>query len=204
MANAYTRTTTIALSEAERAELTSMARSRSLPAALALRARIVLACDGQDKASTDVAQTRGVNRATVTKWRSRYMHHRLAGLYDELRPGRPRTVDDERVAELIATTLHTQPADGGTHWSTRALAATTGISKSTVQRYLQAFNLKPHRVETFKLSTDPLFIEKLRDGGGPVPEPARQRSCAVCGREEPVPSLAHPTHAAARTRLRRA
>jgi len=163
MANAYTRTTTIALSEAERAELSSMARSRSLPAALALRARIVLACEGPDKASTDVAQTLGVNRATVTKWRSRYMHHRLAGLYDELRPGRPRTVDDERVAELIATTLHTKPADGGTHWSTRALAATTGISKSTVQRYLQAFNLKPHRVETFKLSTDPLFIEKLRD-----------------------------------------
>ena len=113
-----------------------MARSRSLPAALTLRARIVLACDGQ------------------AKWRSRYMHHRIAGLYDELRPGRPRTVDDERVAELIATTLHTKPADGGT-LDHEGVGRRTGISKSTVQRYLQAFNLKPHRVETFKLSTDP-------------------------------------------------
>ena len=90
MPNAYTRTTTVKLSEAERAELTSMARSRSLPAALALRARIVLACEGDDKASTDVAQTLGINRGTVTKWRSRYVRHRIAGLYDELRPGRCR------------------------------------------------------------------------------------------------------------------
>src|SRR6185369_1190508 len=92
MPNAYTRTTNITLSEAERAELMSMARSRSLPAALALRARIVL--EGEDKASTDVAQELGVNRGTVTRWRGRYVRHRVAGLYDELRPGRPRTVDD--------------------------------------------------------------------------------------------------------------
>jgi putative transposase len=163
MPNAYTRTTTITLSEAERAELSSMARSRSLPAALALRARIVLECEGEDRASTEVAQTLGINRGTVMKWRSRYARHRIAGLYDELRPGRPRTVDDERVAELINKTLHTKPADAGTHWSTRTLASETGISKSTVARYLQAFKLKPHRVENFKLSTDPFFIEKLRD-----------------------------------------
>lgn len=105
----------------------------------------------------------GINRGTVTRWRDRYAQHRLSGLYDELRPGRPRTVDDERVAELFSTTLHTKPADGDTHWSTRGLANATGISKSSVQRYLQAFNLKPHRVESFKLSTDPFFIEKLRD-----------------------------------------
>ena len=163
MPNAYTRTTTITISEAERAELSSMARSRSLPAALALRARIVLTCEGPNTASTDVAQSLGISRHTVTKWRGRYARDRIAGLYDELRPGRPRTVDDERVAELIHTTLHTKPADGGTHWSTRTLAAETGISKSTVARYLQAFKLKPHRVESFKLSTDPFFIEKLRD-----------------------------------------
>lgn len=163
MPNAYTRTTTISLTEGERAELASMARSRSLPAALALRARIVLACEGEDKATTDVAQALGVNRATVTKWRGRYARDRLPGLYDELRPGRPRTVDDERVAQLINKTLHSKPADGSTHWSTRTLAGETGISKSTVARYLQAFQLKPHRVESFKLSTDPLFIEKLRD-----------------------------------------
>jgi putative transposase len=163
MPNAYTRTAIVRLSEVERAELASMARSRSLPAALALRARIVLACEGDDKASTAVAQALGINLTTVAKWRARYVRHRISGLYDELRPGRPRTVDDERVAELIAKTLHTKPADGGTHWSTRTLAGETGISKSTVARYLQAFKLKPHRVDSFKLSTDPLFIEKLRD-----------------------------------------
>ncbi|WP_428421182.1 IS630 family transposase [Methylibium sp.] len=152
----------LVLTEEERAELVSIARSRSLPAALALRARIVLACEG-GAAALRVSSDLGINRSTVTKWRDRYAAHRLSGLYDELRPGRPRTVDDERVAELISTTLHTKPADGDTHWSTRGLASATGISKSSVQRYLQAFNLKPHRVESFKLSTDPFFIEKLRD-----------------------------------------
>lgn len=162
MPNAHKRTE-IALTEDERAELTSMARSRSLPAALALRARIVLACEGPGRASTDVAQALGISRGTVTRWRLRYARERITGLYDELRPGRPRTVDDERVAGLINTTLHTKPANGSTHWSTRGLAAETGISKTTVARYLKAFQLKPHRVESFKLSTDPLFIEKLRD-----------------------------------------
>lgn len=151
------------LTESERAELVSMARSRSLPAALAQRARIVLACDEPGVTAVGVAKELGINRGTVSKWRDRYVEHRISGLYDELRPGRPRTVDDEQVAELIATTLHTKPSDGGTHWSTRTLQAATGISKSTVHRYLQAFNLKPHRVQTFKLSTDPFFIEKLRD-----------------------------------------
>jgi putative transposase len=163
MPNAHTRTSNIELTDGERAELVSMARSRSLPAALALRARIVLACEGHDKASTEVAKTLGLDRNTVSKWRARYARDRISGLYDELRPGRPRTVDDERVAELINKTLHTKPADGSTHWSTRGLAAETGISKSTVARYLQVFQLKPHRVESFKLSTDPLFVEKLRD-----------------------------------------
>jgi putative transposase len=163
MPNAHTRTSNIELTDTERAELTSMARSRSLPAALALRARIVLACEGPDKASTDAAKALGIDRNTVNKWRGRYARGRLSGLYDELRPGRPRTVDDERVAELIKKTLHTKPADGATHWSTRGLAAETGISKTSVARYLKAFQLKPHRVESFKLSTDPLFIEKLRD-----------------------------------------
>ncbi len=163
MANAHTRTSNIELTDAERTELVSMARSRSLPAALALRARIVLACEGPGKASTDVAKLLGLDRNTVNKWRGRYARDRISGLYDELRPGRPRTVDDERVAGLINKTLHTKPSDGATHWSTRGLAAETGISKTTVARYLKAFQLKPHRVESFKPSTDPLFIEKLRD-----------------------------------------
>jgi len=163
MPNAHTRTSNIELTDVERAELVSMARSRSLPAALALRARIVLACEGSGKASTEAAKTLGIDRNTVNKWRARYARDRISGLYDELRPGRPRTVDDERVSELINKTLHTKPADGSTHWSTRGLASETGISKSTVARYLKVFQLKPHRVESFKLSTDPLFVEKLRD-----------------------------------------
>lgn len=162
MANKYLRVL-IALSDDEREQLASMARSRSLPAAMALRAKIVLACEGQDKPSSDVADQLRVSRTTVGKWRARYAKHRLQGLYDEVRAGRPRTVDDERVAQLIAKTLHTKPADGGTHWSTRTLAGETGISKSTVARYLQAFKLKPHRVQSFKLSNDPFFIEKVRD-----------------------------------------
>ena len=80
-----------------------------------------------------------------------------------MRPGKPRTIDDERVAELINTTLHTPPADGATHWSVRSLAEETGISRSSVHRYMKLFKLQPHRSETFKLSTDPFFIEKLRD-----------------------------------------
>jgi len=157
------RASGLVLSEMERAELLAMARSRSLPAALTLRARIVLACEAADRPVLQIARELRINRATVAKWRDRYERDRITGLYDEVRPGRPRTVDDERVAQLIATTLHTKPADGGTHWSTRALSGVTGISKSTVQRYLHTFSIKPHRLETFKLSTDPLFIEKLRD-----------------------------------------
>ena len=169
----------LVLSELERAELLAMARSRSLPAALALRARIVLACEAADRAVLQVARDLRISRTTVAKWRDRYERERITGLYDEVRPGRPRTVDDERVAQLIATTLHSKPADGGTHWSTRALSGATGISKSTVQRYLQAFNIKPHRLETFKLSTDPLFIEKLRDVVGLYVNPP-QNALVLC------------------------
>ena len=160
MPNAHTRTSIIKLSNAGRAERASMARSRSLPAALTLRARIVLACEGPQTASTDVAQALGITRDTVGKWRGRYARARIAGLYEELRPGRPRTVDEERVAELINKTLHTKPADGGTHWSVRGLAAETGISKSSVNRCLQTFKIKPHRTESFKLSDDPFFVDE--------------------------------------------
>ncbi|KRP93130.1 DDE endonuclease [Bradyrhizobium pachyrhizi] len=104
-----------------------------------------------------------LTNATVGKWRSRFIKRRLVGLYDDVRPGAPRTIDDERVAQLIRTTLHTRPSDGSTHWSIRSAAAETGISKTSVQRYFRAFGLQPHRSEGFKLSNDPFFIEKLRD-----------------------------------------
>jgi len=152
----------LVLSEDERAQLESFARSRSLPSALSLRARIVLS-SAEGEANNSIAERLRLHKATVGKWRANFIEHRIAGLYDDVRPGPPRSIDDERVAQLINTTLHTKPADGATHWSVRSVAAETGISKSSVQRYFQLFGLQPHRTEGFKLSTDPFFIEKLRD-----------------------------------------
>jgi len=152
----------LVLSEAEQAQLVSMARSRSIPAALVTRARIVVA-SAAGEPNSQIAERMQVTGATVGKWRRRFIERRLNGLYDELRPGKPRTIDDERVAELINTTLHTKPADGSTHWSVRAIAAETSISPTSVHRYFKLLGLQPHRSETFKLSTDAFFIEKLRD-----------------------------------------
>src|SRR5919107_5681122 len=155
----------LTLSEDERVQLQSLARSRSLPAGLVQRASLVLACaDGA--ANSAVAERFGVTNATVGKWRQRFVAQRIAGLHDELRPGKPRSIDDERIAGLLTTTLHQKPKDGATHWSVRGLAAETGISKTSVHRFLQVFGLQPHRQDTFKLSTDPFFIEKLRDPRG--------------------------------------
>ncbi|HEY4956251.1 MAG TPA: IS630 family transposase, partial [Caldimonas sp.] len=150
------------LSSAERSQLSSYARSRSLPAALSVRARIILnSAEGESNSS--IAARLKLCKATVGRWRGRFIERRIAGLYDDVRPGAPRSIDDERVASLIKTTLHTKPADGSTHWSVRGVAAETGISKSSVQRYFQLFGLQPHRTEGFKLSNDPFFVEKLRD-----------------------------------------
>lgn len=154
--------TELELSEAEQAQLSSIARSRSMPAALSVRARIVLA-SAKGETNTAVAQRLELTPATVGKWRQRFLEKRLGGLYDELRPGRPRTIGEERVAALIRRTLNKKPKDGATHWSVRGAAAESGISKSSVQRYFDLFGLKPHRTESFKLSTDAFFVEKLRD-----------------------------------------
>ena len=150
------------LTDAERSQLQSFARSRSLPAALSMRAHIILdSANGEQ--NKDIAARLKLSMATVGKWRLRFLARRIAGLYDDMRPGKPRTIDDERVAQLIKTTLHTKPVDGSTHWSVRSVATETGISKSSVARYFQLFGLQPHRTEGFKLSNDPFFIEKLRD-----------------------------------------
>ena len=150
------------LSDEEQAQLQSIARSRSLPAALVRRASMVLAC-AAGATNTAVARRFATTDATVGKWRRRFVARRIEGLHDELRPGKPRSIDDERIAELLTTTLHARPKDGATHWSVRGLAAETGIAKTSVHRFLQAFGLQPHRRDSFKLSTDPFFIEKLRD-----------------------------------------
>ena len=148
----------LVLTEDECSQLEATARSRSMSAALVQRAKIVLAC-AQGATDSGVATRFETTKATVGKWRRRFNDRRISGLYDELRPGKPRTIDDERVAELIHTTLHTAPRNGATQWSVRDLQAQTGISKSSVQRYLSLFGLQPHRSESFKLSTDPFFID---------------------------------------------
>ena len=149
------------LTAAEREQLVSMAhRSRSAPG-LARRARLVLACaSGQD--NKVVARQLRVTPATVGKWRSRFVAERLEGLLDEPRPGAPRRVTDAQVEQVVVRTLETTPR-GATHWSTRGLAQATGLSRMTVSRIWHAFGLQPHRSATFKLSPDPLLIEKVRD-----------------------------------------
>ena len=152
---------TLTMSSDERAHLLAITRSRSLPAALTLRAKIVLACE-REPSNAVVATRLGVGPHTIGKWRKRFIADRIEGLYDEMRTGRPRTVEDEAVAELITKTLARKPK-AATHWSVRAIAKETGITKSTVHRLFQLFGLQPHRTRNFKLSTDPFFVEKLRD-----------------------------------------
>ena len=148
--------------EAEtREQLTSLSKSTTLPHSLVRRAKMILAsADGLS--NTEVGRRVGASAQAVGKWRRRFLERGLQGLHDELRPGRPRTYDDERVAGLIHRTLQQRP-QGATHWSTRTLAEAEGISQSTVSRWLRIFGVKPHLTKTFKLSNDPFFIEKVRD-----------------------------------------
>ena len=149
------------LTEDERETLARWARRRTSAQALALRCRIVLACaDGSTNRA--VAARMAVNQATVSKWRARFVASRLDGLLDEPRSGAPRTITDDDVEQVIVKTLEETPRDA-THWSTRSMADATGMSQSAISRIWRAFGLKPHLVETFKLSPDPQFIEKVRD-----------------------------------------
>lgn len=151
----------IHLTPTEQNHLQALATSRSLPHGLVMRARLILmAADGL--LNKDIAERLSLTPATVCKWRRRFLAQRLQGLHDELRPGCPRTIEDEQVATLIHRTLQTTPPHG-THWSCRTIADESGISKSTVHRIWQTFGLQPHRQRHFKLSTDPFFIEKVRD-----------------------------------------
>src|SRR5829696_1143403 len=151
------------LTAEERDALERWTRRRSTAQALALRARIVLACaDRPDAAHGVLAREFGVHRATVGIWRKRFAARRLAGLKDDARVGAPRTVTDADVERAVATTLEAAPPNA-THWSTRGLAKAVGLSQTTVVRIWRAFGLQPHRREAFKLSTDPLFVAKVRD-----------------------------------------
>ena len=147
--------------DGERAELMSLAGRRKTSQGLALRARIVLGCAAGEH-NKQVAARLGVAAATVGKWRRRFLADRLDGLRDEPRSGAPRTVEDARIEAVIVRTLESVPADA-THWSSRGMARASGLSTSTVQRIWRAFGLQPHRAGTFKLSTDPDFVAKVRD-----------------------------------------
>ena len=151
----------LVLTEAERESLESLAtRARTRPH-LARRARIILLC-GEGLASTVVARRLHTRAQTIGKWRGRFVRDRLDGLYDEPRPGAPRTIADADVERVVIRTLETTPR-GETHWSLRGMATATGLSRMTISRIWHAFGLQPHRTETFKLSPDPLLIEKVRD-----------------------------------------
>jgi len=165
------------LTDGERDQLVRWSRRAKSSQALALRSKIILSCaEGRD--NTTVAARLGCSSATVGKWRRRFVENRLDGLVDEPRPGGPRSVSDEQVERVVIDTLERTPRDA-THWSRASMAAQSGLSKSTVGRIWRAFGLKPHLVDTFKLSSDPLFVEKVRDVVGLYLNPP-ERAVVLC------------------------
>jgi transposase len=167
----------IVLDDVEKRDLTALTRKHGAPQAVAERARIVLAAAGGLK-NKEIALKLGVCTHTVGTWRNRFANHRMDGLYDEPRPGAPREIGDDEIASTIRKTLETRPK-GSTHWSLRSMAKEIGHAPSTVHRIWRAFGLQPHRVETFKLSTDPLFVEKVRDIVGLYLSPP-ERAIVLC------------------------
>jgi len=167
----------LSLTDGDREGLERWTRRATTAQALAQRARIVLAC-AEGKTNTTVAAELGLTKPTVGKWRARFVEYRLDGLLDEPRPGAPRAISDADVERIITLTLETTPTDA-THWSTRSMATRAGMSQSAVSRIWRAFALQPHRSETFKLSKDPLFIEKVRDIVGLYLNPP-ERALVLC------------------------
>jgi transposase len=167
----------VELSDDERAQLESWTRRHTSAQALAMRSRIVLLA-AEGLRNTEISQRLGIHRNVAGKWRSRFLEQRLDGLVDEPRPGRPRTITDEQVEEVIVRTLETTPRDA-THWSTRSLAREVGLTQSAVQRIWKAFGLQPHRHETWKLSKDPQFIDKVKDVVGLYLNPP-ERAVVLC------------------------
>jgi transposase len=169
--------TTLAITQSERAELLARLAVRKAPADEKLRIRIVLAC-AEGESGTRIAQRLKTTTQTVSKWRRRYAAYRWAGLSDAPRSGRPRTVTDEQVQAVVDKVRQTRP-EGATHWSVRTMSAATGVSAPTVQRIWHTFGLKPHRIDTFKLSTDPHFVDKVHDVVGLYLNPP-DRALVLC------------------------
>src|SRR5580693_6946945 len=168
----------IELSDDERAVLGGWTRRRTSAQALALRARIVLMAAEGLWSNREIAEALEISRPTVTKWRNRFAERRLEGLADEPRPGKPRTITDEQVERVVTKTLESAPKNA-THWSTRSMAREVGMTSDAVMRIWRAFGLQPHRQETWKLSKDPLFIEKVRDVVGLYLNPP-ERAVVLC------------------------
>jgi transposase len=171
------RAVELLLGDEEREQLEAWARRRKSAQALAQRSRIVLAA-AAGKTNSQIAAEMGITRGMAAKWRSRFAEERLDGLLDDPRPGRPRTITDAQVEEVIVRTLETTPKDA-THWSTRSLAAQVGLSQSAISRIWRAFGLQPHRQETWKLSRDPQFVAKVRDVVGLYLDPP-ERAVVLC------------------------
>lgn len=176
MANHHTRKSP-RLSPAQEAQLRAWLARRKTSQGLAFRARIILAC-ATGKSDVAVAAEMATTRTTVGKWRRRFLEAGCDGLLDEPRPGAPRQISDEEVERVIVKTLESQPR-GATHWSVRSMAKESGVSIPTVHRIWRAFGLKPHLVQTFKLSSDPLFIDKVRDIVGLYMNPP-ERAVVLC------------------------
>jgi transposase len=168
------------LSDDERETLLRWSRRAKSSQALAQRCRIVLGCAEEDglRSNKEVAAELGIWPQTVTKWRKRFLDKRIEGLSDDPRPGAPRTITDEQVEAVLVATLERQPADA-THWSRASMAKESGLSKSTVGRIWRAFELKPHRVDEFKISNDPQFIDKVRDVVGLYLDPP-EKALVLC------------------------
>jgi transposase len=168
----------LVLTEGERQTLERWARRRTSAQALAVRARIVLAC-AEGATNVAVAEQLGIWPQTVAKWRGRFVRERLEALSDEPRPGRPRAIADEQVEEVVVKALERPPPNHDTHWSTRSMARATGMSQTAVSRIWRAFGLKPHLEQTWKLSADPQFIDKVRDIVGLYLDPP-ERALVLC------------------------
>jgi transposase len=167
----------VVLSDEEREQLESWARRPKSAQALAQRSRIVLAA-AEGLKNTEISRRLSLDQKTVRKWRSRFAGDRLDGLVDEPRPGKPRTISDAQVEEVIVKTLESTPKDA-THWSTRSMASEVGLSQTAVSRIWRAFGLQPHRQETWKLSKDPQFVAKVRDVVGLYLDPP-ERAVVLC------------------------